>query len=339
MFMVTFTWRTSRPGHQDVYRSAQFFKAVGVDVGPKAMRVALEAEEKRLSGERDSVVESDRRLRDWQEKELAGKLTDADRHARGREIERRNEVKPSWLLWKPSRATPPLDKPAVAPRSLATFTNGTPYLVERAIGDGEVLFMTSSVYSSWNTLPTSQAVFLLDRLVRRRIERTLPERNVGTVAALAIPIDANDGRARFVLTRPDGRRQDLTYDALGGEEFGLAIDNLSQRGVYRIDAFDSQSLEASEPRPRWPAPMVIAANGPAIESQLGSIGRPAVEQKLAALTNFRWVGPTDEISVEGATVEGQRLWWWLAVTLIACLAAEMSILAWPALQSIRGPVA
>jgi hypothetical protein len=222
---------------------------------------------------------------------------------------------------------------------LARFTNGAAYLVEHKIGDGEVLFMTSAVYSSWSTLPTSQAVFLLDRLVRRRIERTLPERNVGTVAALAIPIDANDGRARFVLTRPDGRRQDLTYDALGGDEFGLAIDDLLQRGVYRIDAFDSQSPEATELRSRWPAPMMIAANGPAAESQLGSIGRPALEQKLAALTNFRWVGATDEISAEGATAIGQRLWWWLAMALLVCLVAEMFILAWPALQTIRGPVA
>jgi hypothetical protein len=85
--------------------------------------------------------------------------------------------------------------------------------------------------------------------------------------------------------------------------------------------------------------MVLAANGPTIESQLGSIGRPALEQKLAALTNFRWVGPTDEISVEGASAVGQRLWWWLAAVLIACLVAEMFILAWPALRTNRGPVA
>jgi hypothetical protein len=329
----------SPQGQHDVYGSALFFKAVGVDQSPKAVRVVIEAEQKRLEAERGAVAGSDEQLRQWQEKELAGTLTEADRLALGREIERRNELKPGWLLWKNSTAMPPRDAPAVAPRVLASFTNGAPFLVERKIGDGEVLFMTSSIYSSWNTLPTSHAVFLLDRLVRRRIERTLPVRNVGTVTGLPLPIDANDGRARFVLTQPDGRRQDLTYDALGGDAFGLILDDLSQRGVYKIEAFDSQSPETGEPRMRWPAPMVLAANGPTIESQLGSIGRPALEQKLAALTNFRWVGPTDEISVEGASAVGQRLWWWLAAVLIACLVAEMFILAWPALRTNRGPVA
>jgi hypothetical protein len=329
----------SSQGQQDLYGSALFFKAVVADVGAKTVETVIETERKRRAAEQSAVLESDARLEQWQAKETAGTLTEADRAARGREIERRNEVKPNWLLWKPMAgvaADPPDARP---PRALASFTNGTPFLVERKVGGGEVLFMASSVYSSWNTLPTSQAVFLLDRLVRRRIERTLPARNVPTVSSLPIPIDANDARARFVLTRPDGRRLDLTYDALGSELFGLTIDDLSQRGAYRIEAFESQSPEASEPRARWPAPLVVAANGPAVESQLGSVGRPALEQSLSGLTHFRWVGPTDEISVEGATVEGQRLWWWLAVAVLACLAVEMAILGWPALRTSREPVA
>jgi hypothetical protein len=149
-----------------------------------------------------------------------------------------------------------------------------------------------------------------------------------------------------VLARPDGRRQDLSYDALGGDAFGVTIDELAQRGVYQISAFESHSPQdgsvgrisnpSYEARSRWPAPIVIAANGPAVESQLGSVGRPMLEESFGKLTNFRWVGPTDEISIEGAAVEGQRLWWWLAVTLSACLGMEMLILGWSGLSGAGG---
>jgi hypothetical protein len=81
---------------------------------------------------------------------------------------------------------------------------------------------------------------------------------------------------------------------------------------------------------RWPAPRVLAVNGPADESQLARVGEADLRDRLGADANVRFVGPGDEISIEGAQVEAQDLWWWLTLVVVGCLALEMTTLAWPA---------
>ena len=62
-----------------------------------------------------------------------------------------------------------------APRVLATYTNGLPFLIERAIGRGQVVMTTSSLQSKWNTFWKDEqgAHVMFDRIVRLMIHRTL----------------------------------------------------------------------------------------------------------------------------------------------------------------------
>jgi hypothetical protein len=65
------------------------------------------------------------------------------------------------------------DTPA---RVVARFANEdeTPFLVEREIGRGRVILLSSSLTGDWNTLPKTNAVVMLDRIARDMVRSTLP---------------------------------------------------------------------------------------------------------------------------------------------------------------------
>ncbi len=325
-------------GMRDLYRIPRFFKAVRTMVSDRLIRRFVKQEKKRLDLQAQRLAASDARIAAWQHSETKGTLSGADRQSRAAEIERRREWNPTWLLWK----RPDLDDTSKrsadrlarrsAPRRLASFSNEVPLLVERRIGHGDVLFISSSISSnsSWNTLPTTNTFFLADRLMRRRIQRTLPLRNLSTNAAVQLPIDPNDQQARFELKRPDGTLIELSPDALGASLFGVTIKDVFKRGVYQVMAYEPPSGQVTD-QPRWSAPITLSLRGPASESILGTVDRAALERQLRGAKGFRWVAAGEKISLQGATAEGQDLWWSLVAVALGCLAAEMVTLALPRL--------
>src|SRR5262249_46302246 len=250
-----------------------------------------------------------------------------------------------WLLWARDQAEiNPDDSPdAVAarqqPRILASFSNGTPFLVERRIGRGEVLFVSSGVHSTWNNLTRTNAVVLLDRLLRGLLSQTLPQRNYGTQEGIGLPIDSADRRADFSLERPGGAVESLFFDAVGTDRFALTLHNLTQRGHYRVVADrprDATTSSKSEPAERpgesarrgahtdrlWQ--LELAVNGPVDESELATVNESEMRERLAAAP-VRWVGRGETIGMEGAAVRGQEVWKWLMGGALAGLLLELAV--------------
>ncbi len=253
------------------------------------------------------------------------------------------------------------------------YDNKIPFLVERNIGRGRVLMFSSGMFSSWNDLPRKNAIWLVDRVLRSRLEFTLPERNVESSSApLIVPIRSTERNAPYVLIRPDGNRQPLEVERIGRDEFGVQVGDFSERGIYRVAVHDPLST-ADEPTEKSAADtkaksdvgsdksapdkaaadktaaaparktveQLIAANGPAAESELASIDEAQLTARLKASAGaagpppFRWVARGQPISLSGAEVWGQDTWWWLILALLSCLLIEMLILAWPALMTKR----
>ncbi len=341
------------------YRDPLFFKAVRVDAGPQRIDELIAAEGKRLAEQRAFLAESDKRLAEWRRMEADGGLTAADVAARDGELLRRQALQSRWVAWPSPRPTA-IESPtsdvtaearAAAPRVLARFTNGLPFLVERRIGQGDVLFVATSIRSGWNTWPGSYTMFLADRIMRRRLQRTLPLRDVSTGRDVAIPVDANDVEQSFAVTRPDGTVVVQDVEALDAEHYGVTIAGLYERGFYRLDrhseeranddpsnaqdsAGDStQSLD--DVALRATPPTLLAVNGSAEESQLAPIDRQKLIDSASSTSKFRWIAPGEAVSIEGAAVRGQNLWWWLVATVAACLIVEMTALAWPGLSASR----
>ncbi len=78
----------------------------------------------------------------------------------------------------------------------------------------------------------------------------------------------------------------------------------------------------------------LAVNGPARESELAVIDAASLKDRMGD-ANYRWVGPGEQISLEGAQVRFQDLWKWLILLVLIGFLIEMAILARPVLARER----
>jgi hypothetical protein len=338
---------TPREQILDLYRRPVFFKAVSADVSEPVIQTVRKTDIVQIEAERAKLAESAARLKKWSDLEAHGQLTDADRQEREQEERRVASLRPSWLLWKPLE--PAVDsavKPTELadrwrPHVLATYDNQMPFLVQRALGQGQVLLVTSGVFSNWNTLPRENAILLFSRILRSMLLGTLPSRTLSTVDPLVLPI--SDRHAIYQLTRPDGSRESLTVDALGPDLFGVTVRPQAVRGIYRvtgsrIDTADVGRISnpSHEGRSDRLIEVPIAVNGPEQESEPALLDEPALRERLPGAT-FRWVGRGEAIRLEGGQVSGQNLWKTLLLAVLGCLLVEMLVLAWPMLGRSGAP--
>jgi hypothetical protein len=194
------------------------------------------------------------------------------------------------------------------------------------------------VLSGWNNLTRTNAVVLLDRLLRGMLARTLPRRNYGTGERVVIPVPQADRRAEFSLARPGGTSEGVFVDAIGPESFAVLLRNLTQRGNYRLLAeriSESSAATGTDAANRagggtrahadrlWQIEMAV--NGPADESELKSIGALELRERLGD-AQVRWLARGEPISLEGAAVRGQEFWKWLMAAALVGLLLELAIL-------------
>jgi len=168
-----------------------------------------------------------------------------------------------WLRWRSSvgaapaitGATPEERKAAIEkaaelrlPRVLARVNtrNRAPLLVDRRIGHGRVVFMTSGVFSGWNTLPDSAAMFVFERLSREMIATTLPPAQFATLESIKVPLPDVEPDSRVELLRPDqpGRPTPLDFGFIDQQRRGVTLANGLTRGIYRV-AVRSEDAAAS----------------------------------------------------------------------------------------------
>jgi hypothetical protein len=228
------------------------------------------------------------------------------------------------------------------PKVLARFTSeaGPVFLVERPIGRGHVVFAASGVLSNWNTLSKTNAIVMFDRILRSRMQATLPTRNYPGVERIAVPLPGGAREDRIVLFRPGQgtRGESLDSGFLGTDQLGVSIDRPVERGIYRLQALGSMAAAAgsADPPPRWQ--LELAVNGDEVESDLEPLARPVFEQQ-AVSKQLRWIDATEEISLAGARIRGQDLWWWLTLLVLLLLLAELGIILWPAMSDHHPPSA
>jgi hypothetical protein len=331
---------------EDLYRDPAllFFKAVAADASDETLETIVVAEAKRLAAEREFLKEESQRA----QREARGLLKEDELARRDEDRRRLAELRPQWLLWRgdDESAAGSAGAEPTRPHVHARYTSDLPFLVSRRIGQGRVAFVTSGVFfgaegSGWNTMTKTDALVVYSRLLRSLIENTLPPRNLATDKdELALPVAAAYRRSRIALTRPDGKEEALAVEALGSERYGVTVRNAVERGTYQVTARrgdEGQGPAAPETK-LWDVP--LALNGPAEESDLAPLSRVEFEKRLAetdaaVAARIRWIGGSEPIQLEGAARSGQDMWWRaFVVTVLACLIAELFILAWPALRRV-----
>jgi hypothetical protein len=340
---------------RDLYSEPFFFKAVEADVSRETLDAWKETQRKKLGEELTFIAAAEKRKADRDTKTAGGTLTEEDRKLQVEDETRLKELRPQWLTWASagSGAAAESDVPAddaarqarigllveqQMPRVLAKFTDekGAPFLVERKIGRGTILFCSSGLSSSWNTMLTTNATVVFDRILRSMIQSTLPRRNYGVQERLTLPLLTEDHDLTVSLARPgDAPPEPLDIGYIGKEQRGVTVSGMYQRGSYRVSAYRGQpaSVDPSQPavaeKPVWEIPLVV--NGDAEESHLSPLSREKFEERASG-TNLGWVGVGEDISLAGATIQGQNWWWFLVVFVFACLLLEMGILAWPSVR-------
>jgi hypothetical protein len=219
------------------------------------------------------------------------------------------------------------------PRVLARFAGQErlPYLVERRIGAGRVLFSSSGLSSSWNTLPLTNTVLMYDRILRDMVQATMPPRNFEPRERITLPLPTSHGNVSVVLERPGREQQREVLDTgfIGRQQRGVTVPHALSRGVYRVEV---SSAEASaDPTVGAAAEeIVLAVNGPRDESDLTPLAASAFAERTEGTQLIR-VGPGDEISLTGGKARGQDTWWYVILAVLVFLLAEIAILAWPQL--------
>lgn len=321
--------QTSASELEDLYRQPYFFKAVEADLSESVIETLVSQVSRQAAERRKALDDCYARLEALAELEVRRPLSEEERRERTMLESERDQTRPHWLLtgmaYDRSDHSLSTDETAERsrPRVLARFSNQVPFLIERQIGAGRVLFVSTGVYREWNTLTTTHAVLIFDRIFRRLLEATLPVRNLDTVGQIVLPVAAEERQHQFRLVRPDGKDSPLSLDALGPDRFGVTVENLTQRGVYQIEARPSQDT----PGESWQ--VRLAVNGPAYESDL----TPLAEQNLAErLAGFRWTATGQAITLAAAPLEGRDVWKWLIVAVIAGLLGELLFVAWPSLR-------
>jgi hypothetical protein len=337
---------------RDLYAEPYFFKAVAADVSPAALEDLKKKVVERL--EKTLTFEAEAAVRRAKLSAASGNGVDDEVAADEQKLA---ELHPAWLLWKSAQAE---DAPAALPdepearaAQLATLAEqslptprarfadeaGTPYLVERKIGKGQVLFVASGLLSPWNTLPKTNTFLIYDRIMRRMIESTLPNRNFEPVPEIKLPVPADDQLVTVSLRRPghEDAPEVLDRGFIGPDVRGVSVSLPLARGLYRITALgtDAPPGKASEPgttseadRPLWELPLSV--NGRSDESNLSSLSRDKFQERVGD-ANLLWVGANEEISLAGSQIKGQTMWWYLVVALLFLLFVEMAILAGPML--------
>jgi hypothetical protein len=232
------------------------------------------------------------------------------------------------------------------PQLLARFNNGKPYLVGRDLGRGRVVFSTSSVMDDWNTVAKMDTVAIFDRVLRGMLGSTLPQRNFAAQDRISLPVDASISGWSFELKRPKvGETPPLVEEMRAGyldaQTRGLTINDALYQGIYTVTAIEpGESTDVTVTRQKREMPLAVNLydfEGTA-ESDLTPVDRAKFNERTAGQEiPISWVAPGDRISLAGATIRGQDTWKWLVFAVLLFLAAEILILAWPAMTAPANP--
>ncbi|MBI1347751.1 VWA domain-containing protein [bacterium] len=236
---------------------------------------------------------------------------------------------PTWWRWRSSPTaaneslTPEQQAERERPRVLARYTNPPlPWVVERQIGAGTVLFFSSGVTSDWNLLRSSSAMYVFHRALFRLMSGTLAKRNLQTGERFIWP-QAAAGHVRYELRQPDGRIEPLAIEALGANLSGLVIRQTRTNGVYAIQTQSTEAAttdrDSTTTIARW------SVQAPTSESEL--MGAAPYDMRTATASSSVGVLEQGEpIRLEGGSRRGERLWRWSILASLFGLCGEMLIL-------------
>lgn len=199
----------------------------------------------------------------------------------------------------------------VGGRTLMRLSDGNPLLVEKTLGKGRVLLLTSTADSAWNNLPLKTGyVPLVQSLVTNMAGGGSGSIDTGITAGTVKRWAAGAVHAGKRLRVVDPRRgeNDVTLEPADGKAAGAFRGN-HFAGIYRVVS----------PGGGLDVPALYAVNPPPVESRPERIGADELARKL---------GPVDhEVLSAGALADGGSRTD-LALALVVVLLATLLFESW-----------
>lgn len=193
-------------------------------------------------------------------------------------------------IWKYTRTTPSSDG-----RVLASYADGAPAIIERSLGRGRVLLLTTAVDQEWTSLPLSNSYLpLMQSAVRYVSGGSVQDRNLQVGEDIVATVDDPGGTT--VLT-PNGTRVPVTPTRIG-ERYEIHYGPVSEPGVYKV-----------QPKSPTDKPVNFVVHPPAGESDLTPLRQDQWE-KLADKTGLKILEGRREAAatVVSAQREASELW-------------------------------
>lgn len=198
------------------------------------------------------------------------------------------------------------------------FNTGHPMLLERKIGKGKSVLVTTSTDMKWNTLPV-KSIFppLVHQIVKRLCaERVSGDRNVPVAEQVTHRLGEQAKDAE--LLTPDGAKRKLTVSKLSGDEENIVSFTPDRPGLYEIDYGTGKAA--------------YTANMDAREPDLAHLDMQLWQAKVKPLPGERVQGSGGAALLAQSTAreraEGQqRLWAYLIALVLLALALEMIVAA------------
>ncbi len=321
---------TSPEDTEKILKTPRFFKAVVADIAA-ARKAISQTERARIEKQRKWLADYEADQKNWSQLEAAGKLTAADSAKRDAARRKSDSLSPRWLVWRNPLARDAsefeLDELVnfTQPRVLGKYDNGHPFVVEREIGKGRVVMLTSGMWPKWNTLALDNGVLLLDRIMRSLLVRSLPDRTFGPEKEILVPRPATDPGVSYTVKAPgDAEPTVQGVEALGAQSYGLLLRSIQKRGVYDIKRQGDETDGSDNPeKPAWS--MALAVNGPSDESELASSASSDIPDTVGE-TSISWVEGDAKISLAGKSYIGHDFWWVLMLLTLGCVLLEMILL-------------
>jgi hypothetical protein len=212
------------------------------------------------------------------------------------------------------RALEPQDKSSV----LARFDDGSPALVERAVGQGKILEWASSLDSYWTNLPLQPVFLPFVHQIGKHVGRYADPRpsftagevldlsRHGELTAPFLNTETADSLTELVLQAPSGGRERVMPTGTNH------LVTLAEQGFYELRGADTP-IGGGRP---------IAVNVDPSESDLSHLDPQDIVVAVTAVDGQQQVGNDMNAGTPQDQERRQKVWWYLLVVALLLMAAE-----------------
>ena len=198
-------------------------------------------------------------------------------------------------------------RPRADAAPLLFLAGGDPLVLERQVGRGKVLLMTTAIDRSWSNLAINPTFPILLQQSVTYLTRAPHEQQITVPEALVLPLPLMSAGEEMTVILPDGDEHTNSVEMRRGKTF-IQSEPLTIAGFYELVGADT--------------PLTVAANIDHTESDVKVITQEDMELSMSELP-LRVIG--GDRNIAGVVIQvrtGRELWLWLLGAVAGLMVIE-----------------